>query len=90
MSVHTMHASLLTGEFERYALAPRSGIETTTPWLTGGEQVFVIVAAIHIRRKDVRVSSRENVRQEWYAKDADSVDSLCLRSDSKRSITDQG
>ena len=54
-----------------------------THWLTGGEQVFVIVAAIHIRRKDVRVSPRENVRQEWYAKDADSVDSLCLRSDSK-------
>ena len=32
-----MHASLLTGEFERYALAPRSGIKTMTHWLIGGD-----------------------------------------------------
>ena len=67
--------SVLTGEFDRYALAPRSGIETTTHWLTDRERVFVIVAAIPF----MMVSpDGENVRQEWYAKDAAPVGcSLC-------------
>ena len=50
-AVLRMNASLSTGEFEIDALAPRSVTETTTHWLTDGEQVFVIIAAIPLDAK---------------------------------------